>query len=627
MPALTPNSITINRVELFFNIPIYQRLFTWGDEQITVLIEDLWLHFLKNKGEYHIGVMTVVDNAQLGRMDLVDGQQRMTVLVLLGIILRRYYPSWDRFLTGNSNNKRLDFCARPDDSYYVSRILGYGRNDLDYHLDLEESDGYVNEKMRRGMCVIRNHFNAITSEDGLPIITRFLFAKYIYENTCFFIQKLPADYTPKLLNKHFESMNSTGRNLENHEILKVRLLETIETTEDREFLTFIWNTASNFNETVFPAYEDKGKDYENKLRLIIGDKNLKEIFQQVSQGQTDITDKTIKDILDDSTKISPSGDKTSKDSNYKPFLTFTDFLLHVLFIMLNDDIRNNIIIQEFFNPNNLLTIAREYIGKNKEVSAKAFIENVGKYRIIFDYYILRIDGNGAYNLLSSAEAEHDKLEQYQAMLFSSTSRYTYYQWIPFILKTVKDNGTLPSNDEILGKLKIQDSENNKLEEFTKNSSFGSFKNYYFRRLDYYIWERVISPENVDKDVDKDLKTIIIDYKFHQYNSIEHLHPRSQRNQDIWDKDKINSFGNLALISESFNSSQGDDPMALKFARIKDQIEREHRIESIKLALMYYSAEKDSKKWTPECMEKHEEKMKEILVKSYPEIADDGIDTA
>ena len=97
MEALRPNRITYNGAKLFFNIPIYQRLFTWGDEQITVLLDDLWLHFLKNKGEYHIGVMTVVDNAQMKRLDLVDGQQRMTVLVLMGIILRRYYSSWKSF--------------------------------------------------------------------------------------------------------------------------------------------------------------------------------------------------------------------------------------------------------------------------------------------------------------------------------------------------------------------------------------------------------------------------------------------------------------------------------------------------------------------------------------------------
>ena len=630
MEALRPNRITYNGAKLFFNIPIYQRLFTWGDEQISVLLDDLWLHFLKNKGEYHIGVMTVVDNAQMKRLDLVDGQQRMTVLVLMGIILRRYYSSWDSFLTGNGNKNRLDFCARPEDSYYISRLPGYGSDDLDYLLDLEEPEGYVNEKMRRGMIVIRNHFNAITSNDGLPKITRFLFAKYIFENTCFFIQKLPSDYTPRLLNKHFESMNSTGKNLENHEILKVRLLETIEIPEDREFLTHVWNAAGNFNETVFPAYEDKRKDYETKLRLLIWDKDLKEIFPQVNQGQTDITDKTIKDILDDSTKIVICGDNHLRNSSYKPFLTFTDFLLQVLYIMLDDDKRDKIIIQEFFNPNNLLTIADRYIGVGKDISGEQFIKSVGKYRLIFDFYILRIDGNGSYILLSAGDTEHDKLEQYEAMLFSSTSRYTYYQWIPIILKQVVDSDVLPDNNQILIHLKAKDAQSNPPEDFFNDTSFGAFKNYYFRRLDYFIWEKVINPESYsdiiikscglgsDCDIvlEKDLATIIKDFKFHQYNSVEHFHPRSQKNQQEWDNKSINSFGNLALISDSFNSSQSDDPMALKFGRIKDQLEREHRIESIKLALMYYSAEKDSQKWTKENMKKHECQMIELLRDSY-----------
>ena len=90
------------------------------------------------------------------------------------------------------------------------------------------------------------------------------------------------------------------------------------------------------------------------------------------------------------------------------------------------------------------------------------------------------------------------------------------------------------------------------------------------------------------------------YRFHQYNSIEHLHPRHENKQIVkWgdengENDAINGFGNLALISGSFNSTQSDDSLNPKFGRIRDLI-YEGRLESIKLALMYFEADGKSEK--------------------------------
>ena len=70
-----------------------------------------------------------------------------------------------------------------------------------------------------------------------------------------------------------------------------------------------------------------------------------------------------------------------------------------------------------------------------------------------------------------------------------------------------------------------------------------------------------------------------------------------------------------MVSGSFNSTQNNDSLKLKFARVDDQILKE-KLESIKLALMFYSARKDASEWTIELMEKHKELMKKFLVNSY-----------
>ena len=62
------------------------------------------------------------------------------------------------------------------------------------------------------------------------------FASYIFHNLCFFISNLPDGYSPRDLNKYFERMNASGKNLEQHEILKVKLLSNLDNDVDRYML-------------------------------------------------------------------------------------------------------------------------------------------------------------------------------------------------------------------------------------------------------------------------------------------------------------------------------------------------------------------------------------------------------
>lgn len=654
MNALHPNNKDIK--DRKFNIPIYQRLFTWGTEQIEMLLNDLLYQALDSpQNNYYIGVLTVTNNSIMKRLDLVDGQQRFTVMVLMGIIMKRYYEGWNKFLV-NDKEMRLDFGARPDDHNYLeSFILKENTSDVDSLLNNAPSLKYENDTMKKGLLFIRDYMENIDrkcndvmgKKEGLPeemSITKEkfaeYFAEYIYDHLSFFIQELPDDYTPRMLNKHFESMNSTGRNLENHEILKVKLLENVEPKEYPR-LVALWNRASRMNEIMFPVYDDnKRKEYINKLYTLIN--NSKE-FDYKDIEQTDDQDHSnkIPDIAEIiSSEVRPvfQNDNKTDDNNvtYRSFIRFTDFLLQVLYtLLIGKENQKTINKQQFFNPNNLISTCDQYVGVGKEkISEADFIEAVFLYRIIFDYYILRIDGNGSYRLTSAGNEEHNKLEQYQAMLYVNSSRNTYYQWIPFILHYVKTNyANRPDekkfNDDMLLELKKVDSEiyEHKREQLGDNPSYKSFGNYFFRRLDYYLWERFVNNDNIDSlfpritTIDDVLIKTVKDYKFHQYDWVEHLEPQNENKQtNPWDcKTYIDSFGNLALISDTFNIIQGNDQLGLKFARIKEQIEqiKDNKLESIKLAIMFYTANKEAAQWTPTLMQEHEEIMIEVLEESYP----------
>ena len=68
-----------------------------------------------------------------------------------------------------------------------------------------------------------------------------------------------------------------------------------------------------------------------------------------------------------------------------------------------------------------------------------------------------------------------------------------------------------------------------------------------------------------------------------------------------------------MISPSFNSTQSDDPVGLKFARVREQIDR-NDLESIKLYEMF--KESNGRSWTKELAIRNGNKMIDILIDSF-----------
>ncbi|ASP91622.1 DUF262 domain-containing protein [Sinorhizobium meliloti] len=90
---ITPNSLTLN--QLFsstneqFVIPSYQRRYSWRERQVIELIEDM--EFLENSDTHLLGsivCLTGHHTAGLNRLELVDGQQRLTTISILLECLR-----------------------------------------------------------------------------------------------------------------------------------------------------------------------------------------------------------------------------------------------------------------------------------------------------------------------------------------------------------------------------------------------------------------------------------------------------------------------------------------------------------------------------------------------------------
>lgn len=581
----TPEKIVEEK--LIFSIPLYQRLFSWGEEQVKGLLYDLKNHFdpdLDNGTPYYLGMLSCIKSGN--HYDLIDGQQRFTVMILLAIVLRNYYEKWNGFLDGG---KRLRFMSRTKDNEYLTAVINRQVEILD-----------PNRKMEDGKKIIFDFMVSQFSSDDM----RESFAKSAYTRMSFFFSELPLSYAsnPASLNKYFEAMNAGGKGLEQHEILKVKLMQG---EENKVHLTQIWNAVCDLNRPVIKRNEkDLEEGYRSKYMQAIElcrNHRFNEAFELCESSYDTEDNNEIGDIEAKQQDFRQSFIETGERS----FITFPEFLMMVI------DIYLNLSGSYSFYRKELLKIYEAHPIPDKQ----DFYNQLLFYRLLLDYYIVYKEGDentNKYDIVFKEGASAEALKQYQSMLYVSQS--PFYNWLKPVLERLH-NETVRDTDELLLWIKEIDNSLHPLPRDVNEMTYDKgIDRYWFWRLDYYLWER---KEDYFKTEEE--KQIVEEYVFRANRSIEHLHPQHQENNDIWGDDDIHSFGNLAMISQSFNSQQSDDPVTVKFARIKDQAHN-HTLQSIKMYLMYLDAEKSPLGWKVDIKNKHQDKMYDLLKKSYPDVS-------
>ncbi len=573
----TPASTKVN-----FVIPLYQRLFEWEKEQVEQLLNDLYSSFKKHPDEpYYIGVLTVFrDNNSYA---LVDGQQRFTVLTLIGIEL-----GWSDFLKEN-NEYRLTFFARKKD-----------QEDLKAKIDGMENYIFSNKKMEVALETIGEFFKQKVNNEQ--------FKEFVYRNTTFFLSELPQNYKVQELNQYFEAMNEAGKGLENHEILKVLVLK--ELPEDRiDECTKIWNLVSEMDKCLIIQKYDENKDnYSQRiLEEIVAIKSGN--FQKVLISN-DVDNKNIHNIVD----IIASPNKPQdivRDKSEKSILTFSEFLLQILWLTIDN---KNIPLTDFFNKHKLLETFENYLLKdeNRKILLITFFNNLIKYRLLFDYFIIRINSADGkthnYSLNFYAENEDEsksQLIQYQSMLYVSTSTY---HWLSFILKKLDENYNI-TYKSLTDSFKDWDNDRHKNKELTL--LYGSIDRYWFWRLDYYLWEK-----RKDYFVSTESKSVADNYLFKTNRSIEHIAPQKPKSESLVSfntNELIHEFGNLSMISSGQNSSLKNESYDLKRAHVQSFINKSvgGSIESLKLLKAH-----EFDIWCEESIIKHHNNMIDILIASF-----------
>jgi uncharacterized protein with ParB-like and HNH nuclease domain len=192
-----PTSIAefLSRNDATFKIPEFQRPYAWDTDNVNTFIEDLE-YTVSKKTKHYFGSVVYSDSDTENEFTIIDGQQRVTTVILLITALFHILKDNNiktKYLTANNTNK-IKLRTVTTDNSILDAILN---NKLD-----ELGATHRKHKLWNTYALFRDHLktkaNVIDYLDGL---FRFEIVDVHLEQN---------DDSP---NKVFESINSTGRPL------------------------------------------------------------------------------------------------------------------------------------------------------------------------------------------------------------------------------------------------------------------------------------------------------------------------------------------------------------------------------------------------------------------------------
>ncbi|AEC16192.1 DUF262 domain-containing protein [Gallibacterium anatis] len=595
-------------------IPIYQRNYAWGRDEIELLIEDILEAQVKNKGNnYYIGSLVVAKRKD--SYEVIDGQQRLTTLKLL----LSYF--------NQSPNINLTFEHR-DESNQSLNNLGdnkYGNNiEIGYKFILDIFSKKIVQENKE------NNFN---EEE---------FSSFLQEKVVILRTEVPEDTD---LNHYFEIMNNRGEQLEKHEVLKARLMEKL-LNEDKKLFALIWDACSDMSVYAikrFPYSNDESKNIRtsdaffgelvNKIPESFD--KMKDILNKIEYTDKETNKESILNLLEQTDNKINQDKGSDEDGNFQSIIDFPNFLMIVYKIFRGGDVPLN---------DKYLLNKFEEIG-DEPATIKEFIILLLKVRLIFDRYIIKskeeedswiLNGIKKYkdgsfrevntfgtaleqlNKDSDKDGDTDDLSKnhiqiVQLLSMFHTSFRQNKSWLFDILEKLSKSSELENTYslsaveyiEILEQLAYDYYKNSKRQELFKSGG-QNIPNYIFNYLDYLLWK---DWDNRGKD-NKFLKKSDFVFSLSR-NSIEHYLAQSKRdsllprNETEENKNRLlNSLGNLCLISHYQNSSLNDEVPSEKRKRYESG---SLKCISPKQALML-----SYEIWGKEEIEKHNEDMIEIL---------------
>lgn len=565
-----------------FIIPFYQRNYNWGNKEITKLLQDIYEAFSTDRKKiYYIGNVVVYQRMQCDLYEVIDGQQRLTTLHLILNLMAE-----------NKDFTDLCYDSRPEVEELFKIIKANqdlkefsAKNVIEPNLInfFKAIDCIQNTNLTPSLKDVIS-FNSL-KEDKEQLNN---FIDFILNKVRCIVIEMPQDTD---VANYFEIMNNRGVQLQEHEIIKAKLMHRLK-DQPQLFTLFgrLWDACSQMDHPIHKSFTPIERN------LLFGDHyqsfNESKIEDLPSNPKHQFK-KSIIEILKDE-PIDPNikanltnEDELEEEINYVPIIDFHNFLLHVFKLQYDDAIS--------LGTEHLV---KEYDRIANTIESMDFIKKLLFYRIVFDRYVIKstlaneqdsgtmntqarwlltkavmANQNDSYNKKKRQvlnyhntfqDAEQEMAIKILSMLQVSYSQRKNKNYLQYILSLFDPQD--PQSLQIEGRAFNSKLETYALDQFNKLDLSDYFitdeqpypikyakgtntPHYLFNFIDYLLWKESVNCHEK------------YNFDFTYRNSVEHHFPQAQKSMldgDVNLKDTLlHCLGNLCLISKGANSKLND----------------------------------------------------------------------
>lgn len=201
------------------NVPVYQRAYSWEEKHVHSLMNDLLLSFGSHDGEpepMFIGSMQLSAKDDNGTQDIIDGQQRVSTILLLVKVLQAK--------TGIETYSYLK------DTIISS--VNVGQQEADFKASLEEDidASPIPQNRYSANLYLINTIVGKWNEDAEQDIDLKAFLHYTLHQVYFVVIETQAGLSKTL--KIFDSINTQGMDLAGADLFKIRMYEYLNRQDE-----------------------------------------------------------------------------------------------------------------------------------------------------------------------------------------------------------------------------------------------------------------------------------------------------------------------------------------------------------------------------------------------------------
>ena len=515
--------------KLKFEIPFYQRAYSWKKQDIEKLIRDI-----NCKEGHYLGNIVVKKNDD--KFIVIDGQQRLTTIYIIFMALKEKLFELDYEIDSGDGEKLKNF-------------------DINEHR-------YINQQILEAINFVKN--NKTLCEISF---------KEKLNSAIFTMTIIPENIKAT---EYFELVNTKSIQLENHQVLKARFLSNIK--DNYTGIARKWDMISNMDE----KYKDQVKNNNKYIQCgeletinVLLNKTYKE--EQKAQTKTNsvakslvkfpvflllalkvfVAKKELKiDIIVNKDKLLGEFDKVFKEKAniYSEFIKFLEDMRNKFdeFVYRDDEMQN----KRLLNLERMFYYTSEYDKPEFIAALLAFLDKNS---------LVEYNDENAQKAIKFLEQLDNKLAK--SALDSSGDRK--------VVETINNVIEKIYNGENLEAPMLEKIDSSFLDNGT------AVPHYWFYRLEYLLW-RDFEDLNVCGICADNIKTV-----FPKFNRDEYLIKSQDTVEHMWATNlqengkALDDFGNLALIRKDFNSSLSDYNFGEKLKRIK-----ENPNSSIKMLILY-----------------------------------------